>query len=280
MRRKRVIKTAIFSSLFVFFSCNPSSNFKGGSAAKKAGASNARSVDPSSDANSATDGTSTADGNSAADANSAADEKMREAAAKAIASLANLCSSGVMKTRSIVVNLPSNSGAKCPFGQGDNLGEIAGKITARIEKDFPLDIPKSHKVCAMKADASNQPMRYDDHLFLTLNGNVLLASTTEADKFLTGPNGFKKYDWTKIKGQDSSDPPSYCGPGLTCKLPRTQVEGDFYFSISQDASTKIFGPLLGSDLKFSLILTGDNDPSSDCQLSTSHKVNVSYSYVE
>ncbi|MEI8025243.1 MAG: hypothetical protein WCI18_02735 [Pseudomonadota bacterium] len=259
------MKMSIFTCLVAIVACNSNSNFKGGSASKKAAVSNAKPGDPSGDAN------------------STGEERIGQSGdgdAKAIASLANLCSSGVMKTRSIVVNIPSNSGAKCPFGQGDNLGESNGKITARIEKDFPLDIPKSHKVCGMKADASNQPMRYDDHLFLTLNGNVLLASTTEADKFLTGSNGFKQYDWNKIKGQDSSDPPSYCGPGLTCKLPRTQVEGDFNFTISQDASSKIFGPLLGSDLKFSLILTGDNDPSSDCQLNTSLKVNLSYSYVE
>ena len=253
------------ASLAAIVSCNSSNNFKGGSAANKGRVSNGNSGVPS------------------ADANSPSDENMGQSGeedAKAIASFANLCSSGVKKTRSIVVNFPSNTGATCPFGKGDNLGEANAMITARIEKDFPLDIPKSHKVCSMKADASNQPMRYDDHLFLTLNGIVLLASTAEADKFSTGTNGFKQYDWTKIKGQDSSDPPSYCGPGLTCKLPRTQVEGDFSFSISDAASPKIFAPLLGSDLKFSLVLTGDNDPASDCQLNTPLKVNVSYDYVE
>jgi hypothetical protein len=191
-----------------------------------------------------------------------------------------VCSSGVKKSRSIQVQFPSNNGAECPFGKGDNLDKNNGKITARIEKDFPLDIPKSHKVCSMMADAPKQPMRYDDHLFLALNGTILLSSTTEAEKFLTGANGFKRYDWTKIKGQESADPPSYCGPGLTCRLPRTQVEGDFSFSISDAASLKIFAPLLGSDLKFQLILTGDDNPESDCQLNTPLKVNVRYEYVE
>lgn len=203
-----------------------------------------------------------------------------DATAIGAADFAKLCATGSKKSRLIVVDIPANTGSKCPFGQGDNLGMIDGKITARIEKDFPLDIPKSHKICSMKAEASKQLMRYDDHLFLTLNKNVLLASTTEVNRFVDGPNGFKQYDWSKIKGGEISDSPSYCGPGILCALPRTQVEGDFVFSISDAASPKLFAPLVDSDLKFGLILTGDNDPDSDCQLNNSLKFSVVYEYVE
>jgi hypothetical protein len=197
-----------------------------------------------------------------------------------IAGLAKICGEKTLKMRTVVINIPSNSGAKCPFGQGDNLPTIGGQITARIERDFPLDIPKTHKVCSMKADAANQLMRYDDHLFLTLNGTVLLASTTEANKFTNGAGGLKRFEWDKIKGGNSSDSPSYCGPGISCSLPRTEVQGQFQFAISDDASAKIFAPLIGSDLKFGLVLTGDDNPESDCQLNTSLQINVHYGYLE
>jgi hypothetical protein len=198
----------------------------------------------------------------------------------ATSDFAKLCSSGVKKTRLTAVEVPANTGSKCPFGQGDNLGMMEGQIAARIEKNFPLDIPKTHKICSMKAEALKQLMRYDDHLILTLNNNVLLASTTETSRFVDGANGFKQYDWSKIKGGTITDSPSYCGPGIICALPRTEARGDFIFSISDTASPKIFAPLVDSELKFGLILTGDNDPSSDCQLNTPLTINLSYDYVE
>ena len=253
--------------LIMLVSCNPNGVFNGGPSSERSSFATEKPKDPPPKAPVAV----TPEENKASSG---------DATAIGAADFAKLCASGVKKSRLVVLDIPANTGSKCPYGQGDNLGMMEGKIAARIEKDFPLDIPKSHKICSMKVEATKQLMRYDDHLFLTLNKNVVLASTTEVSLFADGANGFKQYDWSKIRGAGSLVSMSYCGPGILCALPRTEVEGDFVFSISDAASPKIFAPLVDSDLKFGLILTGDNNPDTDCQLNTSLKFSVVYEYVE
>jgi hypothetical protein len=50
-----------------------------------------------------------------------------------------------LKMRTVVINIPSNSGAKCPFGQGDNLPTIGGQIPLGLKGIFPWIYPRHIK---------------------------------------------------------------------------------------------------------------------------------------
>lgn len=195
------------------------------------------------------------------------------------AALDNLCKSANVQATTTTVKILANTGAACPFGKDDNLSEMEGILTARISKEFPILIPKNYYVCSMSVDAGAQEMRYDDHLILTLNNNLLVSSTIEANALLTGANGFKQYDWKNIVGKSARDSISFCGSTVDCEIPRTEQVGRFRFSIKPEANAALFSSLVGKDLIFGLTMIGDNNIQSDCQMNTNLDLRVSYTYV-
>jgi hypothetical protein len=195
------------------------------------------------------------------------------------AALANLCKSTNVQSTTTTVKILANTGAACPFGKDDNLPETQGILTARISKEYPILIPKNYYVCSMSFDAGSQEMRYDDHLILTLNNNLLVSSTIEANALLTGANGFKQYDWKQIVGKNAGDSNSFCGTTVDCEIPRTEQVGRFRFSIKPEANAALFSSLIGKDLSFGLTMIGDNDIQTDCQMNTNLDLRVSYTYV-
>ena len=195
------------------------------------------------------------------------------------AALADLCKSTQVQSGTTTVKILANTGAMCPFGKDDNLPETQAILTARISKEFPISLPKNYYVCSMSVDAGAQQMRYDDHLILTLNSNLLVSSTIEANALLTGANGFKQYNWKQIVGRSAADSDSFCGTSVDCEIPRTEQVGKFRFSIKPEANAALFSSLAGKDLSFNLIMMGDNDIVSDCQMNTNLDLRVSYTFV-
>jgi hypothetical protein len=199
---------------------------------------------------------------------------------EASSALAKECKGANVKSDSTTVNIPANTGSRCSWNSGGNIGTKGGTITARIERNFPVQISKTRKICSMNIDAGNQMMRYDDQLFLTLNKNVLLSSTVETKNLSDGPNGFKTYNWDPLVGKPSGDSDKYCAPAVRCNLPKTEESGNFNFNIESYASSRLFASLAGADLNIGLIITGDDNPESDCQLYTPLNLKISYTYIE
>ncbi len=195
------------------------------------------------------------------------------------AALADLCKSTKVQSGTTTIKILANTGAMCPFGKDDNLPETQAILTARISKEHPISLPKNYYVCSMSVDAGAQQMRYDDHLILTLNSNLLVSSTIEANALLTGNNGFKQYNWKQIVGRSAADSDSFCGSSVDCEIPRTEQVGRFRFSIKPEANAALFSSLAGKDLSFNLIMMGDNDIVSDCQMNTNLDLRVSYTFV-
>lgn len=194
--------------------------------------------------------------------------------------LAKECKGANVKSDSTTVNIPANVGARCSWGSQDNVGQKGGRITARIERNFPIEISKSRKICSMSIDAGSQTMRYDDQLFLTLNKNVLLSSTTETKNLSDGTNGFKQFSWSPLIDKPSGESDKYCAPAVKCSLPKTEQSGNFNFSIESYASSRLFSSLAGADLNIGLIVTGDDDLRKDCQLYTPLDLKINYTYIE
>lgn len=195
------------------------------------------------------------------------------------AELAAACKGAGVKTDRLTVLIPSNSGARCPYAMGDNLTKASAKIRARIELSYPSNIPKTRKLCSMTMDAGILKMDYNDQLFLSLNKNVILSSSTEVGKLTADTTGFKQYNWELIKNGLSEGNVKYCGPKVDCQLPENNATGKFMFSISNEAGNSLFSSIIGSDINFGLVLTGDND-DEDCNLGQNLQLGIDYTYVE
>jgi hypothetical protein len=190
------------------------------------------------------------------------------------------CDNVPHRSATTTVNLASNRGAVCPWGQGDNLPKRDGRMAARIERRFPISIPQGRTVCSMTARSATQEIKYDDDLYLTLNGHVVMASTTNVTQRLsTAENGFPRYDWSRLRGL-GSDKRVFFANGVSGNLPKTQQRGNVNFAIAPQASRRLFGSLQGQPLSFDLILTGDNNAPIDCQLYNDIRLKVDYTYVE
>lgn len=177
-------------------------------------------------------------------------------------------------------NDPSNGGKQCPFGQNDNDNKASGTYSARLERRFDIQIPSSRVVCSMDIDSRQQKFQYDDHLFLTLNNNVLVASRgIPTGKFTKNPNGFFSYDWSKIRGTKASSD-MICATDATCELPKTETTGLFSFKMSEDANKRLFSSLAGQQISLNMIITGDDNPPTDCGQMTDLELNLNYKYFE
>jgi hypothetical protein len=190
------------------------------------------------------------------------------------------CASGNVKSDVVVVTIPKNDGYTCLWGQDGNNAKTNGTLAARLERQFPISIPQGRTVCSMKAGSEQQTIRYDDHLFLSLNENILLSNGAGVASLVAGSNGFPQYSWEKLLGLSTADKKMYCAPGVTCQLPKTQEIGAFSFELSEEANKRLFGSLLGKPLNFKLTVTGDNDAVSDCQLNADLKLTVTYTYFQ
>jgi hypothetical protein len=175
-------------------------------------------------------------------------------------------------------NNPSSGGMQCPFGMGDNAPKNDGKYAARLEFNQGLNLPADRKLCGINPSAATQSINYDDHLFVNLNGFVLLASRGIPSEFAPDASGFRKYDWAKLVNTERGSNVK-CGEGVTCQIPATETTGNFAFSLSEDARKKLFTAIGDKPLQYSVVVTGDNNSSTDCKLQNDLTLTLNYSYV-
>lgn len=196
--------------------------------------------------------------------------------------LAHACATKQVQTRTVAIKFAKNTTQSCPFVEKNgNETMKAGKLRARLEWTRSLGIPANHMVCSMDASSPSQKMRYDDHLFLMLNNRVILSRATAVNALQNDSKGFKRYDWLQLRNQDTGDRSSpYCPSGVSCEVPKTENTGKIGFKFNDDARNRLFGSLIGQTLEFKLVVTGDDNPDTDCMFDRDLDLSVTYTYVQ
>ena len=105
----------------------------------------------------------------------------------------------------------------CPWGEGDNLGEQQGVLTARDEtvarvvrtdNGAPFEyLANGGRLCDVRLDTltlDDNPVAadfvYDDVLLVTLNDAVIIASYAPVLEQLEQTGGLYRYDWEGLRG--------------------------------------------------------------------------------
>jgi hypothetical protein len=193
----------------------------------------------------------------------------------------NACNSRPKNSATAQVVFSDNIGSRCAFGRDGNMPMKDAALAARIERTFAVGIPQSRIICSMSTSSEgSQTVRYDDHLFLSLNDNLIMTRSAAFSSLNKQGNGFYRYEWDRLRGQGTGALGSpFCAEGVSCQLPQTEKAGSFGFSLDNSANKRLFGSLLGQELSFRLVVTGDNDPASECQVYNSITMKINYTYV-
>lgn len=212
---------------------------------------------------------------------------------------ADAAKNGTLKSKAVPLFFPAKT-TTCEFEKNDNLSRKNEVIRARREEMVELPLQGVTRLCNMKFDAPQQPMRFDDEIMITLNNLVVASSQDYSTKSretknnqLVYPNGLSvdndglvSYKWLPPNGMQNlnylnGDLNKYC-LGLDpkqadfaqlCQIPKTSTNGTMSLKLPQDAFLKlaakaglVFDKQIQSVPKATLMFmtTGDND-DSDCQ---------------
>lgn len=188
-----------------------------------------------------------------------------------------LCTEGDPVTVTLAVEFPATD-PSCPFGEGDNLPEENGVITARVEQTVSLGLPEGVVVCDLAFDfqgitgGEGTPMVYDDNFWFTFDDVVLAGSYGPmVDQFATD-GALPIYDWDDIVGyafEFDDGIPTYClgeGDGRAdCTIPPPETNGIMSLSFDESLINELSLRAVQADrFDFSFVTMGDNDPSQDC----------------
>ncbi len=211
---------------------------------------------------------------------------------------ADAAKNGTLKSKAIPLFFPAKT-TTCEFEKNDNLSRKNEVIRARREEAVELPLQGMTRLCNMRFDAPQQPMRFDDEILITLNNLVVASSqdysikSRDKDNDLVYPNGLAvdndglvTYKWLPPNGVQNLDYlngklSKYClgldpkAPDFAqlCQIPKTSTSGNMSLKLPQDAFLKlaakaglVFDKQIQSVPKAQLtfITTGDND-DSDCQ---------------
>lgn len=176
----------------------------------------------------------------------------------------------------------------CPYKPGqatDDLPDASGNYTeknnylrARYEQYKTVSLPANAVVCGVEVSAPEQVFQYDDMIYLTYNDYILASSlnrslATSESLFYDDIGGgmtLYKYNWDDVANTDfagvNETADDYCagsdnGYGA-CDWPLSQQLG----SITMNYNPEVLVPIsaLSNNQKFGFIVTGDDDPDSDC----------------
>ena len=173
--------------------------------------------------------------------------------------------------------------AQCDWGMGDNLPMAQGLIQAR--KEFASDaIDKALKgkvLCELTFKLTAANVKYDDELLVvfsgssnTADGGSILASSLDfSGRFTKDSNDFYSYSWPQLRGTQiyggTPLPREYCvGKGLPdsiCKIPLSETSGDLEIAIPGGFQSQLTKKAKAKGNSYlHLVVTGDNDPATDC----------------
>lgn len=176
----------------------------------------------------------------------------------------------------------------CPWGQGDNLEEQQGVLTARDEtvarivrtdNGTPFNfLAQGGRLCDIRLDTlsiDDNPVAadfvYDDVLLVTLNDAVVLASYYPIVNQLPETGGLYRYDWTSLRGKSIQfqSNSAFClgyENGCDCALPVSDTTGEFVISLGGEGFKALRAELLAAGkLELKFITLGDNDSDTDCR---------------
>lgn len=188
-----------------------------------------------------------------------------------------LCEEGSPETYTAVVRFEALRGG-CPFGEGDNLDEAQGYMTARIEQTAPIALPDQAVICDVAFDfqavsgGQGTPMVYDDHFIFTFNDVVLASSYGPLVETLRSNDGvLYEYAWEDARGYEISfddDIPTYCvgeDEGYaSCDIPPPETRGLMSLQFEEAISSQLALQAIEQDrYEMTFITLGDND-TSDC----------------
>ncbi len=188
-----------------------------------------------------------------------------------------ICSEGNPINVTLQVEFPALD-PDCPFGEGDNLPETQGVISARVEQLVELELPEGVVVCDLSFDflglsgGVGTPMEYDDNFWFTFDDVVLAGSYGPMVEQLETDGSLPIYDWDRIVGTEfafGAEVPTFClgeGEGLaTCEIPPPETNGIMSLSFDPDLVRALSLRAVESGrFDFSFITMGDNDPDLDC----------------
>jgi len=203
---------------------------------------------------------------------------------QAIKNCADATAAGTLKTSTQTITFDDSrveTGMQqiCQWNTGDNLAMKDGFMTARYEQNRSLTLPAGAVLCDVQMTTAQQKFSYDDILFLNFNGRILGSDNKAAvtskltPEMVTLSSGkiapLYTYDWLSLRGapfQNVAD--DYClGSDQqegTCMWPVTQQTGNIVFQFNPELLIAIGLKEPSDQQYFSLVITGDNDPSTDC----------------
>lgn len=197
----------------------------------------------------------------------------------------NFCQSKALKEKIVTLNFPATQGrVQCAFGANGNLGKRDGFMQAFHMQQKLHQIDSNEVMCGLDIRTENAKFRFDDHVFLNLNG-IGLISNVDINKYLTTEKaGLKVLTWNNLRGleHDKFSKKTTCIDGATrCQLPPTQVRGNLELSLDPRTNEKLAQIVAqdGSKLVFDLIVTGDNNVEIDCQ-HDGLSIQIKYKYYE
>ena len=137
------------------------------------------------------------------------------------------------------------------------------KIHGRASWDVNVDFPQDIVVCQMQLSAPSSNTYYKDGLMITLNDKVLLSGSVDTGN-LDFEDGFKVYDWSKLRGEAFGSEYSSCPDGATCEIPDAKSNETLSLSLNDELNAKLVKDIESKKgAKVTLYAFGDND-KTDC----------------
>ena len=202
------------------------------------------------------------------------------AVATAVDKLKAACSSGVKKTMKQSIYFPEVQ--HCTWSANGNLGRLDAHVQAIEGQKATIELPLNAQLCELGIGSVATTIQYDDFMLLTLNNQVLLSSNKDLLQGLQADQAQSfAWDFLKVRGKAINfDAAPYClGDASLCKIPVTDVQGSFQFSIDPNSLGKVAAASPNKkNLEFALFATGDND-DRDCW-HTAFTLDFTLNYVE
>lgn len=188
----------------------------------------------------------------------------------------DLCANGVQQTSTQEIFFPDPK-VNCLWGQNGNLEKRNLFIQARREDTVSLANLRDKVVCDVNFIFPEQYMHFDDEIFMTFDGIVLLASNKRyvTDTFMERVGKFYRYNWSKLVGaswsSQSSGLDKYCVGEAnalgSCGVPASDTVGKMTLNIDSSVVQDLFLQAKKLDrYDFAWITTGDNDDSTASEM--------------
>lgn len=153
-------------------------------------------------------------------------------------------------------------------------------LRSRYTQNQIIDLPANAVICDMDIESPEQNFNYDDVFFLTLNQSILASNHKKALKEVLSPEivthggtgrniSLYTYDWLKLRNTFFANVANDFCLGeeqnlSTCQWPVTQEYGKLKLKFDSEILIRLSQKQIANQQKLSFVITGDDDPKSDC----------------